>query len=55
MKELSVSEACFKKIEKARQKGKQHSILIECLFDFAKRNGTLKEVQIFLYGEEAKK
>ena len=51
MNRIFLSNRCFKKLEKIRLKGKQHSILIETILDIAKLNGTLDEVVEFLYGE----
>ncbi len=52
MNRIFLSNRCFKKLEKIRLKGKQHSILIETILDIAKLNGTLDEAFEFLYGDE---
>ncbi len=52
MNHIALSNRCFKKLEKVRVKGKQYSILVETILDFAKKNGTLDEAREFLYGDE---
>lgn len=48
MKKISLSNNCYKRLEKYRQKGKQHSILIETILRIAEKNGTINEVLEFL-------
>lgn len=44
MKKIPLSNHCFKRLEKYRAKGKQHSILIETILIIAEKNGTMDEV-----------